>query len=110
MAFYHQVMFLPTLGVRPGTHAMREMETLVAALDGMIEGNVARVTDILFGRYTALTEALRPDGHRDVAKEYEFLLKKTIGIASEQERQRAILIQSRTAFFCQRLEAVRGRG
>ena len=87
----------------------REMETLVAALDHMIEGNVARVGGILFGRYTALTEALRPDGHWEVAREFEVLPQVSIGIASEEDRQRAILIQNRTARFRERLEAVRDR-
>ena len=40
------------------------MDTLVAALDSMIEGNMARVGDIIFGRYTALTEAIVPEGHK----------------------------------------------
>ena len=109
MAFYHQVMFLPTLGIRPGTHAMREMETLVAALDGMIEGNVARVMDILFGRYTALTESLLPHGTWDVAREHEVLPQRAMGIASEEERQRALMIQARTQRFQQQLESVRNR-
>ena len=109
MIFYHEVVFLPSLTARPGTHMSREMETLVAALDHMIEGNAARAGDILFGRYKAMTEALRNDGHWDVAREHEVLPQKSIGIASEEERQRALLIQSRTARFHQQLATVRGQ-
>jgi hypothetical protein len=109
MIFYHEVVFLPSLAARPGTHMSREMETLVAALDHMIEGNVARAGDILFGRYKAMTEALRSDGHWDVAREHEVLPQRSIGIASEEERQRALLIQSRTARFHQQLATVRGQ-
>ena len=110
MTFFHEVMFLPTLPCRPGTHMAREMDTLVAALDNMIEGNVARVGDIIFGRYTALTEALQPEGHWDVAREHEVLPQRSAGVASEEDRQRAMLIQSRTARFRSQLEAVRNRG
>ena len=56
-----------------------------------------------------MTVALRSDGHWDVAREHEVLPQRSIGIASEEERRRALLIQSRTARSHQQLATVRGQ-
>jgi hypothetical protein len=106
MNFYHEIVLLPALATTPNVHTRRKMETLSAAIDCLVEGNPDRCGDLLLGRYKALEEACS-ESHWDVARELEVLPQKTIGIATDEERQRAAMIRARTLRLQQ---AVQGSG
>ena len=46
MNVYHEIVLLPALAMTPNVHTRREMETLAAAIDCLVEGNKARCGDL----------------------------------------------------------------
>ena len=105
--FYFQVMVRPRLPQNLSPHSEREMVTLVEALDCLLEGNTARVGDILVTRLKALEEAAR-DGSWSLAQEYEVVPTGEHGLASEGERHHAAALQLRKAKLVQHLATLNG--
>ena len=100
--FYFQEMVRPRLPQNLSRHTEHEMVTLVEAVDCLLEGNTARVGDILVARLKALEEAAR-DGSWSLAQEYEAVPTGQHGLASEGERHHAAALQLRKAKLVQHL-------
>ena len=81
------------------------MHTLAQALDSLVEGDLARVGDILMGRYKAL-ESHTQSGTWDIASELEALPKRDLSLTSEKELARITPLQLRKARRRQSLQAV----
>ena len=81
------------------------MVTPVEAIDCLLEGNPARVGDILISRLKAVEEAAR-DGTWSLAQEYEAVPSSEPGLASESERHHAAALQLRKAKLVQHLAAL----
>jgi hypothetical protein len=75
----------------------------------LIEGDLARVGDLLMGRMKALEEALS-DGSWDLAREYEVLPQRETGITTDFERQRAAALQMRNVRLRVAMNNVRSQG
>ena len=102
-AFYLEVMLKPSLQFVPNGHTDRELRTVVAGLDALMEGDTARTGDILIGRFKALEESLI-DGGWELASQMEVVPQNEVGLASEEERHRAATLHLRR----QRLETSLG--
>ena len=103
--FYFQVMVRPRLPQNLSQHSEREMVTLVEAIDSLLEGNTARVGDILVTRLKALEEAAK-DGSWALAQEYKAVPAGDHGLATESERHHAAALQMRKAKLVQHLASV----
>ena len=103
--FYYQVLVRPRLPQNLSPHSEREMVTLVEAIDCLLEGNPARVGDILISRLKAVEEAAR-DGTWSLAQEYEAVPSSEPGLASESERHHAAALQLRKAKLVQHLASL----
>ena len=68
VAFYHEVIFKPSIGNSLKVGVEREMETLAVAHDSLLEGPLGRTGDLLIARYKAPEESVR-SGHWDVVAE-----------------------------------------
>ena len=109
MMLYYETVFKPGLERAPPIHHEREMKTICASLDQLIEGDLARVGDLLMGRMKALEEALS-DGSWDLAREYEVLPQRETGITTDFERQRAAALQMRNVRLRVAMNNVRSQG
>ena len=109
MMLYYETVFKPGLDRAPPIHHEREMKTICATLDQLIEGDLARGGDLLMGRMKALEEALS-DGSWDLAREYEVLPQRETGITTDFERQRAAALQMRNVRLRVAMNNVRSQG
>ena len=109
LSVYYETLLKSGLAQPPPVHHEREMRTIAAALDELIEGNLQKVGDLLMGRFKALEEALL-DGTWDFAREYEVLPQREVGITTDSERHRAAALQMRTVRLRAAMASVRSRG
>ena len=90
---YLRSVLIPSLGEKPSLRNGRELETLAAALDALVEGDLEVVGDLLASRFKAV-EAATQEGHWNVARHYELLGDTRIGTATQQEREAALREQA----------------
>ena len=109
MMLYYETVYRPSLQHPPPVHHEREMKTICATLDALIEGDLCKGGDLLMGRMKALEEALA-DGTWDFAREYEVLPQREIGITTDVERHRAASMQMRNVRLRAAMASVRSRG
>ena len=107
MVFYHEIFFKASLkGVTLSEEQDREMHTVAQALDSLVEGDLARVGDILMGRYKSLEKHART-GTWEIAAELEALPQIEHSLTSEEEMHRIAAIQLRKSRLQQSLRSVR---
>ena len=90
---YLRSVLIPSLAETPSLRNGRELETLAAALDALVEGNLEVVGDLLASRFKAV-EAATQEGHWNVAKHYELLGDTRVGTATSLEREAALREQA----------------
>ena len=86
LCFYHSVICKPA---HPQTnqHTARDIETLSALTDCMLEGDLDRYGDSAMQRYKALEISLA-DNSWEIAKELDVVERHAPYLASEEERRR----------------------
>ena len=105
LTFYHEMLFKPDVKRSLSEGFDRQMHTLARALDSLVEGDLARVGDILMGWYKALKSHTQ-SGTWDIASELEALPKRDLSLTSEEELSRITALQLRKARLRQSLQAV----
>ena len=88
LSFYHQVIFRPLAqqrGRAVSIHTEHEMATLAEGVDCLIDGDLARLGDILLQRYKALERSVEDSGAWAVAQELEVIEHAGVGLASYEE-------------------------
>ena len=90
---YLRSVLIPSLAETPSLRNGRELETLAAALDALVEGKLEVVGDLLASRFKAV-EAATQEGHWNVAKHYELLGDTRVGTATSLEREAALREQA----------------
>ena len=90
---YLRSVLIPSLAEKPGLRNGRELETLAATLDALVEGDLETVGDLPASRFKAL-EAATQEGNWNVARHYEMLGDTRISTATQQEREAALREQA----------------
>ena len=109
MTFYLEIVLRPQFPSAPNNHTDRELKTVAAAIDALVEGDTMRAGDLLMGRFKALEESVN-SGTWALAQELEVLPRNELGLASEGERHRAAAVRLREAKLQAALESLHGQG
>ena len=86
---YLRSVLVPSLAEKPTLRNGRELETLAATLDALVEGDLEKVGDLLASRFKAV-EAATQEGNWNMAKHFELLGDPRVSTATPQERESAL--------------------
>ena len=106
MMFYYEVLFRPNLEGSLSHGSEREMRTFAAALDHLLDGDLAACGDVLISRFKALEEATT-SGTWDIAANLEAVPPRQLSTITESERARATVLQVRRVRLRQSLQSLR---
>ena len=109
MTFYLEIVLRLQFLSNPNNHTDRELKTVAAAIDALVEGDTMRPGDLLIGRFKAMKESVN-SGKWTLAQELELLPSNELGLASEGERHRAAAVRVREAKLQAALESLHGQG
>ena len=90
---YLRSVLIPSLSEKPSLRNGRELETLAATLDALVEGDLDQVGDLLASRFKAV-EAATQEGNWNVARHFELLGDTRVSTATQQEREAALRDQA----------------
>ena len=89
---YLSSVLMPSFGDKSSIRHTRELQTLAAALDQLIQGNLAGVADLLAQRFKAVEMAAQ-EGSWSVARHFELVGDGKVSSSSQREREQATLAE-----------------